>query len=182
MKINGNISKFYYYAFPMQAVLVTCNDEKGETNAITIAWHTPISKDPPLYGISVAPSRYSHGLIQKTKEFVVNFVPYEQVHRLNFCGKNSGRNIEKIREAGLTLIPSQELKTLIIKECYSHLECKLYKTLILGDHTLFIGKVLNVLVDNNAFIDDVLDNKKIKPVYYLGGNFFTTVSKVKKKL
>ena len=116
MKINGNISKFYYYAFPMQAVLVTCNDEKGETNAITIAWHTPVSKNPPLYGISVAPSRYSHGLIQKTKEFVVNFVPYEQVHRLNFCGKNSGRNIEKIREAGLTLIPSQELKTLIIKE------------------------------------------------------------------
>ena len=42
------LNKFYYYAFPMQAVLVTCNDEKGNTNVITIAWHTPISKNPPL--------------------------------------------------------------------------------------------------------------------------------------
>ena len=55
MKIVGNISKFYHYAFPMQAVLVTVNDQNRKTNAITIAWHTPISKKPPLYGISVGP-------------------------------------------------------------------------------------------------------------------------------
>ena len=32
MKVNGNMDNFYYYAFPMQAVLVTCNDENGKTN------------------------------------------------------------------------------------------------------------------------------------------------------
>ena len=181
MKINGKMNKFYYYAFPMQAVLVTCNDEKGKTNAITIAWHTPISKDPPLYGISVAPSRYSHDLIQKTKEFVINFVPYEQAHIANFCGKNSGIDTDKIKEMDLTLTPSQKLKTPIIKECFSHLECKLYETLTLGDHTMFIGEVVNVLADKDAFIDDLLDNGKIKPTYYIGGNVFTTVSKAKKK-
>lgn len=180
MKINGKMNKFYYYAFPMQAVLVTCNDEKGKTNVITIAWHTPISKDPPLYGISVAPSRYSHDLIQKTKEFVINFVPYEQAHIVNFCGKNSGIDTDKIKETGLTLTPSQKLKTPIIKECFSHLECKLYETLTLGDHTMFIGEVVNVLADENAFIDDLLDNEKIKPTYYIGGNVFTTINKAKK--
>jgi len=181
MKINGKINKFYYYAFPMQAVLVTCNDEKGKTNAITIAWHTPISKDPPLYGISVAPSRYSFNLIEKTKEFVINFVPYEKAHIADFCGKNSGIDTDKIKEMDLTLISSQKLKTPIIKECFSHLECKLYESWAIGDHTMFIGEVINVLVDNNAFVDDLLDNEKIKPTFYIGENVFTTVDKSKKK-
>lgn len=180
MKVNGNMDKFYHYAFPMQAVLVTCNDGQGKTNIITIAWHTPISKDPPLYGISLAPKRYSHELIQKIKEFVVNFVPYELVDKVHFCGTHSGRNVNKIEETGLTLMPSQKVKAPMIKECYAHLECKLHKMLPLGDHTLFIGKVVNVLADKNAFIDDLLDNKKIQPTYYIGGDNYTAIDKTKK--
>ena len=88
MKVDGTIEKFYQYSFPMQTVLVTCNDEHGKTNVITIAWHTPISKKPPLYGISLAPSRYSHDLIKKNKEFVVNFVHYKMVEKAHFCSQN----------------------------------------------------------------------------------------------
>jgi flavin reductase (DIM6/NTAB) family NADH-FMN oxidoreductase RutF len=179
MKVNGNLQKFYYYAFPMQAVLVTCNDENGKTNVITIAWHTPISKDPPLYGISVAPNRYSHGLIQKTKEFVINFAPYKIADIVNFCGKNSGINTDKIMKMNLNLEPSQKINTPVIKECFSHLECKLKEMLKLGDHTIFIGEVVNVMADKNAFKDDLLENKKIKPTYYIGGNIFTTINKTR---
>ena len=69
MKIISNqLAKFYYYSFPMQAVLVTCRDENEKTNVLTIAWHTPISRNPPLYGISVAPGRYSHELIKTTED------------------------------------------------------------------------------------------------------------------
>jgi len=179
MKINGNMQNFYYYSFPMQAVLVTCNNGNGKTNVITIAWHTPISKDPPLYGISVAPNRYSHDLIQKTKEFVINFAPYEIADIVNFCGKNSGRNTDKIMKMNLTLAPAQKLRTPIIKECFSHLECKLHDTLKLGDHTLFIGEVVNVMADKNAYKNDILDNEKIKPTYYVGGDIFTSISNIK---
>ena len=179
MKVNGNMKNFYYYSFPMQAVLVTCNDRIGKTNVVTIAWHTPISKDPPLYGISAAPNRYSHGLIQKTKEFVINFAPYEIADIVNFCGKNSGINTDKIMKMNLTLEPSQKIKTPIIKECFSHLECKLKDMLKLGDHTIFIGEVVNVMADKNAFKDDLLEIEKIKPTYYIGGNIFTTISKTR---
>jgi len=181
MKIKGDIGKFYHYAFPMQAVLVTCNDEKGKTNVITIAWHTPISRNPPLYGISIAPKRYSHGLIEKTKEFVVNFAPYQLVDKVNFCGTHSGRKTNKIEDTKLTLIPAQKIKVPLIKESYAHLECKLARTLTAGDHTLFIGEVVNILVDENAFADDLLDNKKIQPVYYIGDNRYTTIDKKEKK-
>jgi len=175
MKIKGKISNFYQYSFPTQAVLVTCNNEKGKTNIITIAWHSTISKDPPLYGISVAPSRYSHDLIEKTKEFVINFAPISLVDKVHFCGTHSGRKTDKTKETNLTLIPGEKLKVPIIKECFAHFECKLYQKQIIGDHTLFIGEVLNILVDKDAFKEDILQNKNIKPTYYIGGNKYTTV-------
>jgi flavin reductase (DIM6/NTAB) family NADH-FMN oxidoreductase RutF len=180
MKVKGNIDKYYYYAFPMQAALVTCNDEQGKTNIITIAWCTPISKDPPLYGISLAPKRYSHKLIEKMKEFVVNFAPFELVDKVHFCGTHSGRNTDKVDETKLTLIPSEKIGVPLIKECFAHLECKLVETLSLGDHTFFIGKVMNVMADENAFIDDLLDNKNVQPTYYIGDNKYTAIDKNKK--
>ena len=132
-----------------------------------------------MYGISVSPNRYSHGLIQKTKEFVINFAPYEIADIINFCGKNSGRNTDKIKKMNLTLEPAQKINTPIIKECFSHLECRLYNTIKLGDHTIFVGEVVNVMADKIAFRDGLLDTKKIKPTYYIGGNIFTTISKTR---
>lgn len=182
MKVNGRMDKFYYYAFPMQAMLVSCDDEDGKTNVITIAWATPISKEPPLFGISVAPKRHSHELIKKSKEFVVNFAPYELVDKIHFCGTCTGRKTNKIDEINLTLIPGKKVKTSLIEECYAHLECKLHKTITLGDHTFFIGEVVNVLADQAAFVDDLLANEKIQPAYYIGGNEYTKIDKIKKKL
>ena len=61
----------------MQAAILTCTDKTGKTNPITAAWHTPISeKKPALYGVSIAPSRYSYKLIKESKEFAINFAPY----------------------------------------------------------------------------------------------------------
>jgi len=181
MKIDGDIGKFYHYAFPMQAILVTCNDVKGKTNVITLALHTPISRTPPLYGISVASKRYSHELIEKTKEFVINFAPYSLAEKINFCGTHSGRKTDKIKETKLTLIPSQKVKVPLIKECYAHLECKLVKTTPIGDHSLLVWEVVNIQVDEDAFVNDLLDNKKIQPTYYIGDNKYTTIDKLEKK-
>jgi len=181
MKKTGNIKKFYQYAFPMQAAILTVSDEKGKTNPITVAWHTPISKKPPLYGISIAPSRFSHKAIQHSKEFVINFGSFDIVEKIHFCGTRSGRNTDKIKESGLNLENSDKIKTKYIKECYAHLECKLFSKVNLGDHDLIVGEVVNSIVDENAFEEDILDNKKIKPCCYLGNNSYTTIGDVKKK-
>jgi len=165
----------------MQAVLVTCNDRKGNTNIITLAWHTPISRNPPLYGISVSPKRYSHSLIKKSKEFVINFMLYNSVEAADYCGTHSGRTTEKVCQTGATLIPAQNLKTPLIKEGYAHLECTLVKTSTLGDHTLFIGKVVAVSADENAFLDDLLRTDRIHPLYYVGQNTYTTLDRAKRK-
>ena len=179
--ITDKLEKFYYYSFPMQAVLVTSIDEKGKTNVLTIAWHTPISRNPPLYGISVAPGRYSHKLIKTNKEFVVNFMPFNFSEEIHFCGTNSGKNIDKIEKINLNYKDAKKIKSKIIAEGFAHFECNLYDSIEIGDHTLFVGQIVNIQIDDNAFKNNILDNKNIKPAYYLGGNTYTTINKETKK-
>jgi flavin reductase (DIM6/NTAB) family NADH-FMN oxidoreductase RutF len=181
MKVDGDIKKYYHYAFPMQAVLVTCNDKKGQTNIITLAWHTPISRTPPLYGISIAPKRFSHKCIEVSKEFVINFIPYSLVQEAHFCGTHTGRLTDKVCTTGLTLISEKKLHTPMIKEAYAALECKLVDKKTVGDHVLFIGEVVSVLVDDNAFKDDLLRTDRIHPLYYIGENSYTTLDRAKRK-
>ena len=45
-------------------------------------------------------------------------------------------------EAGLTEIRSIKVKSRRIKECFAQFECRLYKTTRVGDHLLFVGKVV----------------------------------------
>jgi flavin reductase (DIM6/NTAB) family NADH-FMN oxidoreductase RutF len=175
MKTKGKIETYYHYAFPFPAILVTCKSQEDETNIITLAWHTPISKKPPLYGISIAPSRYSHQLITKSKEFVVNFMPYTYTADIHFCGTHSGRSMKKIDQTRLRFEPSESLKTLRIKEAYAHLECRLHSHHNIGDHTMFIGEILHLSTESDSFKDSILDNTVTKPAFYLGNNVYTTI-------
>ncbi len=181
MKVKGNIEKYYHYAFPMQTILVTCNDPAGKTNIITLAWHTPISSHPPLYGISISPKRYSYKLIKKSKEFVINFIPYSLAKAADFCGTHTGKTTDKPCKTGLTLVSSRKLSTPLINEGYAHLECTLVKNVTLGDHSFFIGEVVAVSADKNAFTDELLRTDHIHPLYYIGENVYTTLDRAKRK-
>ncbi len=181
MKESIDLKNYYNLAFPMSAVLVTCDDEKGKTNVITIGWHTTVSKNPPYYAISVAPGRYSYDLIQKSKEFVINFCSFKLVNEIHFCGTHSGRKTDKIKDAGLSLISSEKVKTKSIKQCYGHLECKLHDSITIGDHVLLIGEVLNARADKEVLDGKICDNKKTETCFYLGNNSYTKIDGIKKK-
>lgn len=162
--------------------MVTSIDNNGKTNIITLAWHTPISRHPPLYGISISSKRYSYGLINKSKEFVINFIPYTLAKDAQFCGTHSGRSIEKLCKTKLTLTPSKKLSTPLIKEGYAHLECKLLKSLSIGDHTLFIGEIIAISADKKAFKNELLKVDYMHPLYYIGDNMYTTLDRKKLKI
>jgi len=51
--ITENIGEFTQH-YPKMAVIVT-SSSKGKDNAMTAAWHSSISRNPPLYGVSISP-------------------------------------------------------------------------------------------------------------------------------
>ncbi len=153
-------------------VMVTCGDGE-EANIITVGMYMPISARPPLVCIGIAPQRYSHQLIEKTGEFVVNSPSITLEKRMHYCGVNSARQVNKWKETGLTPIPSLKVKTPRIKECFGHLECKVVESHVMGDHTLFVGEVLATSADEEVMNGDVLDPMKAKPIVQKNHVYFT---------
>ena len=173
-KVEVDLSSSYRLLHPRLVVLVTCTDKAGKANVITLAWSMPVSISPPIVAMSIAPKRYSHRLIEETKEFVVNVPTMDIVQETLFCGRRSGRTYDKFKETRLTTMPAKMVQPPIIKECVAHLECKLDQQITVGDHTLFIGSVLTAYADEGVF-DEKFDLKKVKPIYHMGGDDFVTV-------
>lgn len=159
---------------PMHTVLVTCKGKTGKPNIITLAWAMPTSINPPLVAVSIAPRRYSHALIEESKEFVVNIPTMDILDQTMFCGRKSGRDYDKFKETGLTRVPAKKLKTPIIKECVAHLECRLHSQHATGDHSIFVGKIVEAYADKDAFSDGY-NLKRVKMIFHLGGSEFATL-------
>lgn len=133
-----------------QTVLISCRgkanilgEEKNKDNIITIDWHMQTSFEPFLYAISIGKKRFSHGLINESKVFCVNFMPYSLKKEVLFCGRNTGLVMDKFKEIGLTKEECDKIDCCRIKENIGYLECQVIDQIDTGDHTIFIGKILN---------------------------------------
>lgn len=173
-KADVALSSAYRLLHPKHVVLVSCVDRAGKANVITLAWCMPASIHPPLLAISIAPKRYSHKLIEETKEFVVNVPTMDILKETLFCGRRTGRIYDKFKETRLTPLPAKMVQPPIIKECVAHLECKLHQQITTGDHTLFVGEILAAYADEGIF-NGKYNLRKVKPVYHMGGDDFTTL-------
>jgi flavin reductase (DIM6/NTAB) family NADH-FMN oxidoreductase RutF len=176
-KTTIHLASAYRLLHPMHTVLVTCVGKKGKPNIIPLAWAMPTSHSPPLVAISISPKRYSHTLIEKTEEFVINIPTVKIINETLACGNTSGRDHDKFEETGLTPIPAKKVKTPIIKECLAHLECKLHNQFKTGDHTVFIGEIIEAYANKGVFTDKY-DTSKAQMLYHLGGNIFTTLNQI----
>jgi flavin reductase (DIM6/NTAB) family NADH-FMN oxidoreductase RutF len=175
-KVNVSLPSAYRLLHPMHTVLVSCVGKIGKPNIITLAWAMPTSHNPPLVAVSIAPARYSHSLIEETEEFVVNIPTMDILKETLFCGRTSGKYRDKFKETGLTPLPSRKVKPPIIKECVAHLECKLHSHFATGDHTIFVGEVIEAYADKDAFTaEEEYNLERAKMVFHLGGNDFATL-------
>lgn len=169
------LSHFHRLLHPYNTFLVTCCDAQGQTNIIAIAWLIPLSIQPPLLGMAVRPTRHSYGLIQAIGEFVVNIAPYEISSEALFCGRRSGRDVDKFAATGLTAGEAQAVRPPIIEECLAHLECRLVEEVKAGDHQLLVAEVVAAHTRPGTLNDDGLyDLERVHPLLHLGGNCFTS--------
>jgi flavin reductase (DIM6/NTAB) family NADH-FMN oxidoreductase RutF len=132
---------------PLPFVLVTALDDRGRPNAIGVSWVSICSWKPWLFVVSVAPERYSHGCIQHSREFVINYPSEEQARAAWKCSTRSGAELDKFAEFGLQAVPARRVKPPRIDGSTACFECRLVDQHTAGDHTLFIGEVVAVSGD-----------------------------------
>ncbi len=161
------------YLYPVPPCLITCGPP-DKPNIITLAWVGTLCSEPPIIGISIRPSRYSHGLVKASGEFAVNVPTAEMVRVVDWCGTVSGHSQDKFAAMGLTAVPTQVIRTAVIKECPLNIECQVVQTTHLGSHDLFLGKVVAVQVDD-AVLDmrGEIDLARANPLAYDGHGYWS---------
>ncbi|MHA1130678.1 MAG: flavin reductase family protein [Candidatus Helarchaeota archaeon] len=171
------IAHAFRLAYPKIVCLITAADPSKENgNIITLAWTTAISFNPAIYGVSIAIKQHSNKLIKQSGEFAVNLPTMEILDKVLYCGRNSGRNIDKFKETGLTPIPAKKIQVKLIEECITNFECKVIDAQEYGDHTFFVGKVVEAQVSDGVYdkTKKRLDIEHLGLVYHCGGDLFCT--------
>lgn len=137
------MEKPYRLLYPMGVVLVS-SSYKGKDNVMTACWCFPLSFDPILFGVSIGKERFSFGLVEKSREFVINVPGEGMLKAALICGENSGRDEDKFALAELTKEGSEKVKAPSIAESLTSIECKVTNSIEAGDHVLFIGEPVNI--------------------------------------
>ena len=137
--------------YPVPAVMVTCR-YKGVDNIITISWAGTICTNPPMASISIRPERYSYQLIKGSGGFIINIPGKDLAFAADFCGVNSGRDVDKFKRLGLEKEQGNVIDAPIIKAAPLSIECRVKEIKELGSHHMFIADVVGVDADEK-YID-----------------------------
>ena len=125
----------------------------------------------------VGNDRETYKLLSKSDSFTLNYFEFKHIKEIRKWGRSSGREINKIKEFNIKCDKATKVKGLILKDAYLSLECKKVKKIKLGDHTLFIGKVVLIRLKGEALGKDNTLSNRIKPILYLGIDSYSTTSK-----
>jgi flavin reductase (DIM6/NTAB) family NADH-FMN oxidoreductase RutF len=155
--------------FVVPVVLATTQEEDKRANIITLAWVGVACSTPPMLSVGVRPSRFSCGIIERSRELVINIPSSDILGEVDYCGSVSGRDVDKFAETGLTPEPSEEVGPPLIKECPINLECKVKHSLDLGAHRLFLCEVVRMHVDERIEEEGKLDGLKLNPLLFCEG-------------
>jgi len=150
-------------------VLTAAKKGGGEVAAATVNWVTQVSFEPPLVAVGVKTDSHAHPLIKETKAFALNVLGKgQQALAFTFFkpadlkdGKISGEAFK----AGTTGAP-------ILASTPAYVECTLESTVEIGDHSVFVGKVVDAGVakqPEGRFDDATLWLKELGDKVYYGG-------------
>ena len=114
-------------------------------NGMIASWVSQVSFEPPLIAVAVHPNRYSHQLMDQSLCFALHVVAKDRTDFLKrFKGPDPQAKFAGIEwSRGKTGAP-------IVRDCVTWFECQVVHRLEPGNHTIYIGEV----VDAKTMSDD----------------------------
>ena len=156
-------------------VLVTTR-WRDQTDVMPAIWITPLSRDPPLVGVVVHPSRHTHDMVRFSEQFALNFPARDLLDHTHYFGVVSGRDVNKLDLSKLATFKAAKVIAPLIEGCLAYVECGLEDALRIGDHTLFVGRVLVVTAESDAFDETwLVGDPEYRPLHYLGGDRYAVL-------
>jgi flavin reductase (DIM6/NTAB) family NADH-FMN oxidoreductase RutF len=149
---------------------------RDKTNVMPAIWYTPLSRTPPLIGVVVHPGRYTHDMIKFSEEFAISFPAPDLLNHTHYFGMVSGVDVGKLELAKLATFRASKVEAPLIENCIAWIECGLEDSYRIGDHELFVGRVLVAQTDLEAFGETwSLEDPEYRPLHYLGADRYASL-------
>jgi flavin reductase (DIM6/NTAB) family NADH-FMN oxidoreductase RutF len=143
--------------------LITSNGPFG-ANVMSCEWTHHVSYRPGLIAVCIRSGDATHDNIIQTKEFGVNLCSVDQSILSSVAGGYTGIRYNKInalKELGFKFYKAKRIEVVMIEGASVNIECKLIKEITLGDHTTFVGEVV-----------EASNNPEKEPLAYYEGKYF----------
>ena len=153
--------------YPTPVFVIGTYDKVGVPNVMTAVWAGICCSQPPCVSVSLRKETYTYGNIVDRESFSVNIPSEQYAKEADYFGLISGRKENKFSTTGLTPVRSELVDAPYIEEFPLVLECKLLNTLEVGSHSIFVGEIIDVKVDEAASGEKYkADIRKIRPMMY----------------
>lgn len=160
--------------YPAVVAVVTAR-AGGKANAMPATWHSALSRKPPLFGVAIYPKWFTHDLILKAGEFGVNFLAFEEARTIAALGGCSGRTVDKFERFKIGLVEAEMTNVPVLDAAYAAFECKLVERQTHGDHSLFVGEIVCVHLQEGLLTGrGTLNLENVEPTLYLGADLYVT--------
>ena len=136
--------------YPTPVLVVGTYDPAGKPNVMAVAWGGVCCSKPPCVSIAVRKATYTYGNLVERKAFTVSIPSTDHVSAADYFGIASGRDVDKFEVTGLTPVRSEVVDAPYVGEFPLILECRIVHTAELGLHTLFVGEILDVKIDEGC--------------------------------
>jgi len=156
-------------------IVLVSSLHKGRAALTPIAWHMPISDDPPIVALEIWRDHFIHKAILETGDFVINIPSSDMAKTIRKLGSVSGARIDKFKECGLIKEPSKKIKSPRLKSAIGIIECKLRREdRLLKKYSVILGDMIYAEAEKGIFTDRWHPEKNgPKLLHHLGGKIFS---------
>jgi flavin reductase (DIM6/NTAB) family NADH-FMN oxidoreductase RutF len=119
-------------------------------NVITLCFDMHCSYKPPMMAVAIHKINASYAHIWQADAWVLAVPGRSLVNETMFCGLQSGRDIDKVRQLDLKLIDSRNVPVPGIYSAIANIELRRVACFDTGDHVVSVGQVVRFAVNKNS--------------------------------
>ncbi len=144
-KIDFPVARVRRYLEPGPIVLVS-SAWRGETDIMTMGWHTVMEFVPSLVGCVISSGNHSFELVRRSGECVINLPTTALTDTVVGIGNCSGATVDKFAQFGLTAEAGVQVAAPLIRECHANFECRLKDDALVDSYNFFVFEVVRAHV------------------------------------
>ncbi len=138
--MDQNIKKTALRMIPYGLYVLTAEGKDGRVAAATVNWVTQVAFEPPLVVVGVKAGSSVHDIIKEAGAFALNILGKDQQSTAFAFFKPTERKGNTI---GGKAFRSGSRGVPILEKTQAFIECVLVETVEKGDHSIFVGEVVD---------------------------------------